>query len=72
MPNRAYTIAIEDDDVIVRLRGGALDRAAVAKFLDYLELESIRRRSELSKEDAAALASEIDHAVWHGSRPPDV
>lgn len=70
--SRAYSIAVEDQDVIVRLRGGVLDRAAVSKFLDYLELESIRRRSELSEADAQALASEVDRAVWERTRPEDL
>jgi hypothetical protein len=70
--SRAYSIAVEDQDVIVRLRGGVLDRAAVSKFLDYLELESIRRRSELSEADAQALASEVDRALWERTRPKDL
>lgn len=70
--SRAYSIAVEDQDVIVRLRGGVLDPAAVSKFLDYLELESIRRRSELSEADAQALASEVDRAVWERTRPEDL
>ena len=67
--SRAYSIAVEDQDVIVRLRGGILDRAAISRFLDYLELESIRRRSELSAADAEALAAEIDQTVWEHTRP---
>ncbi|MBA4158432.1 MAG: hypothetical protein H0X65_13260 [Gemmatimonadetes bacterium] len=70
--SRAYSIVVEDQDVIVRLRGGVLDPAAVSKFLDYLELESIRRRSELSEADAQALASEVDRAVWERTRPEDL
>lgn len=70
--SRAYSIVVEDQDVIVRLRGGVLDPAAVSKFLDYLELESIRRRSELSEADAQALASEVDRAVWERTRPQDL
>jgi hypothetical protein len=55
--------------VIVRFREDRLDRAAVAKFLNYLELESIRRRSELADVDAEAIASGIDQAVWNRTRP---
>jgi hypothetical protein len=60
----AYRIEIEDRDVVVRLRRGVLNQADVSKFLDYLELEALRRRSELSEADAQDLAQEIDRAVW--------
>jgi hypothetical protein len=64
----AYHIDVQDRDIVVRLRGDVLNRDEVSKFLDYLELESIRRRSELSEEDAQALAAEIDRDVWQRSR----
>ncbi len=64
----AYSIDVEDRDIVVRLRKDVLNREEVSKFLDYLELESIRRRSDLSEEDAAALAQEIDGSVWERTR----
>lgn len=67
--NSAYSIAVEDQDVIVRFREDVLDRAAISKFLDYLELESIRRRSALSEGDADTISSEIDQAMWNRTRP---
>jgi hypothetical protein len=60
----AYRIEIEDRDVVVRLRRGVLNQAEVSRFLDYLELEALRRRSELSEAGAQDLAQEIDRAVW--------
>jgi hypothetical protein len=60
----AYRIQVEDRDLVVRLRRGVLNQAEVSKFLDYLELESLRRRSELTEEDAQNLAREIDSAAW--------
>jgi hypothetical protein len=60
----AYRIQVEERDLVVRLRRGVLNQAEVSKFLDYLELESLRRRSELTEEDAQHLAREIDGAAW--------
>ena len=60
----AYSVAIEDEEIVVRLKAGVLDREAVIKFLDFLELESIRQRSRLTANDAAGLAQEIDASVW--------
>lgn len=60
----AYRIDVEEQDIVVRLRRDVLDREEVSKFLDYLELESVRRRSSLSEEAASQLADEIDGSVW--------
>ncbi len=63
-----YTIAKENMDLVVRVQGGSLDDDALAKFLDYLEMETIRRRSRLSDEDAEAMAEEIDRGIWAEAR----
>ncbi len=63
--NPAYQIAIERETVVVRFQRDTIDETALAKFLDYIELKSIRKRSQLSENQAAALADEIDRAVWN-------
>ena len=63
--NPSYRIAIEDETVVVRFQRDTLDETALAKFLDYVELQSIRKRSQLSEQQAAALADEIDRSVWN-------
>ncbi|HEX2092337.1 MAG TPA: hypothetical protein VHG28_08035 [Longimicrobiaceae bacterium] len=68
MAEPAYRIDIEDQDIVVRVRRDVLDREEVSRFLDYLELESIRRRSQLSEADAAVLAQEIDRGAWERTR----
>jgi len=68
MAEPAYRIDIEDQDLVVRVRRDVLNREEVSRFLDYLELESIRRRSQLSEADASALAQEIDRAAWERTR----
>lgn len=64
MAEPAYSIDVEERDFVVRVRRDVLNREEVSRFLDLLELESIRRRSQLSEDDAARLADEIDAAVW--------
>ena len=39
------------------------------EFLDYLELEAIRKHSQLTEESAATLAEEIDREVWSNIKP---
>lgn len=63
--NPSYSIAIEQEMVVVRFPRNAIDEAALAKFLDYVELQAIRKRSHLSENQAAALADEIDRSVWN-------
>lgn len=68
MAEPAYRIDFEEQDIVVRVRRDVLDREEVSRFLDYLELEAIRRRSQLAETDAAALADEVDRAVWERTR----
>lgn len=60
----SYKINIERQDIVLRFRRDAIDEAALARFLDYLELESIRKQSQLTEKQAVELADEIDKAVW--------
>lgn len=62
--SKSYKIANEQGDIVVRFNGELVDREALSRLLDFVELESIRNRSRLSEEEAARLADEIDHSVW--------
>lgn len=59
-----YTISIEDQEIVIRLNEDMVDREALTKLLDYIELESIRRRSQLGETEASALAAEVDSSAW--------
>ncbi len=67
--NTVYSIALEDTDIVVRLNRDIIDQETLTKFLDYLELETVRKRSQLTGEQAEALAAEIDGAVWNNLKP---
>ncbi|HYH81403.1 MAG TPA: hypothetical protein VEX86_16485 [Longimicrobium sp.] len=65
----AYRIDVrEDDGFTLDVAGGVLDRKRVSRFLDYLILEAAREQSELTREDAAGIAQEIDDAIWNQVR----
>lgn len=68
MSEPPYRIDVEEEEIVVRFTRGALGRDQISRFLDYLVLDAIRRRSELTEEDAAALADEVDRAVWDRAR----
>jgi len=57
----------ESDGFTVRVPNG-LDRDSVSRFLDYLVLERARLESKMTEEDAAAIAKDIDRAVWEQIR----
>lgn len=65
----AYSISVEEAEIIVRLGRDKIDPEMLSRFLDYLELETIRKRSQLTEEQAAALANDIDRVVWDNLRP---
>lgn len=64
----AYRIDIEGDEMVIRIRRDSVDLEDLSRFLDYIVLKSIQRKSELTEEDAAVVADEIDRAVWERVR----
>lgn len=68
-PEPAYRIERTEDEVIVRIRRGALSEERITGFLDFLVLEQIREKSELTEDDARALSGEIKRAAWERVRP---
>jgi hypothetical protein len=64
MGTPANRIDFEERDMVLRVPRELMGREEVSHFLEFLELESIRGRSELTEEDAAAIADDVDRAVW--------
>ena len=63
-----YSIAVENRDIVIRLNSELVDQDTLAKLLDYIELESIRKRSALTRAQASALADKINRDVWESSK----
>ncbi len=68
MGSEIYNIAMDKNDIVVRLNGDLFDREELTKLLDYLELESLRKRSQLTEAQAAELAAEIKQRAWENTR----
>jgi hypothetical protein len=66
--SNTYEITTEQDSIVIRLPKRAADEEVLMKLLDYLELEAVRRRSRLTKEDAKSLAKEIKQGAWQQVR----
>jgi hypothetical protein len=59
-----FDISVDRNNIIVRFKRDIVDQAALNRLLDYLELESVRKHSRLSEEQAVALSEEVNQAVW--------
>jgi len=59
-----YQVSVEQDSILVRVPANLFDRDEIVRFLDYLEVETIRRRSQMTRAAAEQLAAEIDETSW--------
>ena len=59
-----YTIAFENNDIIVRFNEDSVDKKLLADFLEFIEIEQIRKKSKLTEKQAEILAKEINLKVW--------
>jgi hypothetical protein len=50
----SYSISVEERDIVVRFNRSCIDLDALSRFLDYVELEAIAKRSKLTEEQAAS------------------
>lgn len=63
-----YEIITEQDDIIIRLPRASTDQEALSKLLNYLELESIQRGSQLTTSDADQISTSIKQEAWNQVR----
>ena len=59
-----YSVAIDDQSITIRADRTVFDSVALTKLLDYLSLESIRRRSQATQAEVDALAEEVNRKAW--------
>ncbi len=64
MSEQIYNITVENQDLIIRFKKDIIELDTLKKFLDYLELESLRKKSRMTTAQAETLAQEIDIDVW--------
>jgi hypothetical protein len=64
----AFEIDRDEGRLIVRVNEDLFTEDEVSRFLDFLTLESIRKRSELTQDDAEMLAKEVKGAAWERVR----
>ena len=59
-----YSYALEGSDIVLRMDKELLEPEFFARFLDYLNVQAMRRRSRLTETQVEKLAAEVDRAVW--------
>lgn len=60
----AYSINVENNQITLQLNASLIDQTSLTRLLDFIELESIRKSSQLNETEAELLAEEIDRATW--------
>jgi hypothetical protein len=68
MMTAPYQITADKDDIVIRFPRRLVDEVELARLLDYMEMESIRRRSELSSSEASVLAKSVKQGAWQQVR----
>jgi hypothetical protein len=61
---KSFQIESSQDDIVLRFNRDLVDPATLSRLLDHIELAALQKASELSPEQAEALADDIDAAVW--------
>lgn len=67
--NAPYSVAVEDDNFIVRLDRRLFDQAEITRFLDYLRIESFRKRSQATPDEIEQLAQDVKRSIWERLKP---
>jgi hypothetical protein len=63
-----YEITTDQDNIIIRLPRKLADVEELATLLDYLELEAIRRRSQLTPKESRRLVQDVKQGAWQQIR----
>ncbi len=59
-----YKVYYENKDIIVRFDSSEIDRETLMDFLDFIDMEAIRKKSKLTKAEAFRIAKEINKNAW--------
>ncbi len=59
-----YTIAHDKNDIVIRFNENSIDKKALTNFLEFIELEQIRKNSKLTEVQIQTLSREINQKEW--------
>ena len=61
-------ITVDNQDIVIRIPKDSMSKAALANFLEYVELMALNQNSRLKQEQADNLARKINNSVWQSLR----
>jgi hypothetical protein len=59
-----FEITADQDNFHIRVSKQDTDERTLAKLIEYLEFDAIRRRSQLTESQASELAADVKQAAW--------
>jgi hypothetical protein len=59
----------QDGDYVIRVPRDAVNRETVSRFFDYLMMEAGSTKFDMTDEEIAAFADEVDQSAWERLRP---
>jgi hypothetical protein len=69
MVQSGYSYALDGSDIVLRMDKELLEPEFFARFLDYLNVQAMRRKSRLAETQVDELAGEVNKAVWQQLKP---
>lgn len=69
MVQTGYSYALDGGDIVLRMDKDLIEPEYFARFLDYLNVQAIRRRSQLTEAQVETLASDANQAIWQQLKP---
>lgn len=69
MVQTGYSYALDGRDIVLRMDKDLVEPEYFARFLDYLNVQAIRRRSQLAQAQVETLASDVNQAIWQQLKP---
>ncbi|MCB0187277.1 MAG: hypothetical protein KDE31_23580 [Caldilineaceae bacterium] len=61
---RPFSIAVEEDEFVIRADRTLFDMEELTQFLEYLRIRSLRSRSQASQPEIDELARSVNKKVW--------
>ncbi|MDM8536982.1 hypothetical protein QUF70_09535 [Desulfobacterales bacterium HSG17] len=60
----AYEISTVQDSIIIKVPRNIANEKTLARFLDFLDMENIRQKSQMTKENALKISKDVKQGAW--------
>lgn len=63
--SKPFRIEHDKEEIVVRFDRKLVDPSVLSRLLDYVELNALQTKSEITPEEIRVLADDVDAAVWN-------